>query len=116
MALSDHAPYHSRIVIVRPLTIRPRHIRRNLLGDLFSRVFIEHKGVAVCWEKEHQILREKPAGATNREIHATAAHENPLKLGADYRAVFGALEDAVFVLETETGAIRHGILFDPKNF
>ena len=35
-----------------------------------------------------------------------AAHERPLKSEADYCAVFDALGDAVFVLETETAAIR----------
>ncbi len=35
-----------------------------------------------------------------------AAHEKPLKSGADYCAVFDALGEAVFVVETETAAVR----------
>jgi PAS domain S-box-containing protein len=51
-------------------------------------------------------LRKKHADATKQEIRDTAAPEKPLKSGADYCAVFDALGDAVFVLETETAAIR----------
>jgi PAS domain S-box-containing protein len=56
--------------------------------------------------KETPVLVEKRAGAAHRKVGNTTRREDLLESGADYRAVFDALGDAVFVIDTGTAAIR----------